>query len=285
MDDWICTTDYQNTRMKSITKTASEIKKLHGEICCAARTSLDKAIRIGELLADAKGNVKHGEWLSFVKTLPFSERTARNYMRVYEEREGLKSATVADLTEAYRLLEEPKTPSLPSDSEPPQEEDTPHIRTADEELAEPPAPPQAQSAPPPPVPPAPAPMQSKPQTPAPEHDKTNWEIPWPLVPLWNRGQEARDLLHVISGIRSALKQAQESGDVLYAEVNFSSALANLDQCYADVKRAVPFAVCPTCQGQHTSNCTLCKRRGLISQFMWDICVPVEMKNIREKLST
>jgi hypothetical protein len=34
----------------------------------------------------------------------FSEKTARNYMRVFENRARLKSANVADLAEAYQML-------------------------------------------------------------------------------------------------------------------------------------------------------------------------------------
>ena len=91
----------------------SEIASLHGEITTAARSSLDKAIRIGELLAGIKAGLAHGQWLPWLKTnIPFAERTARNYMRCHAERDRLKSASVADLGEAYRLL------SPPPDDEP-----------------------------------------------------------------------------------------------------------------------------------------------------------------------
>lgn len=93
----------------------SEIVALHGEIITAARTSLDKAIRIGELLTWIKSRLAHGQWLPWLKAnIPFAERTARNYMRCHAERERLKSASVADLGEAYRLL----SPPPESESEP-----------------------------------------------------------------------------------------------------------------------------------------------------------------------
>jgi hypothetical protein len=92
-------------------RTLSEIKKLHSEILESARTSLDKAIHIGELLADIKAGTKHGEWLPWIeKNLEFSERTARRYLMCFERREKIKSARVSDLTDAYLLLEEPKNP-------------------------------------------------------------------------------------------------------------------------------------------------------------------------------
>ena len=94
----------------------SEIASLHGEILTAARTSLDKAIRIGELLVGIKGDLAHGQWLPWLKTnVPFAERTARNYMRCHVERDRLKTASVADLGEAYRLLAAPSEPTPPTD--------------------------------------------------------------------------------------------------------------------------------------------------------------------------
>ena len=61
-----------------------EISKLHGEIYGAFKTSLEKAIRIGELLTEQKQNLRHGEFTSWVENnLPFSDRTAQIYMRLY----------------------------------------------------------------------------------------------------------------------------------------------------------------------------------------------------------
>jgi Protein of unknown function (DUF3102) len=86
-----------------------EINRLHSEICDAARTSIEKAVRIGELLTEQKSLLKHGEWLPWQgANLLFSSRTATNYMRVFENRALLKSESVSDLNEAYALLEEPR---------------------------------------------------------------------------------------------------------------------------------------------------------------------------------
>jgi hypothetical protein len=82
-----------------------EIRRLHEEIGEALRTTLPKAIRVGELLAEQKAECKHGEWLPWCKeNLPFSERTAQDYMRFYGRRAELKTATVADLPAARKLL-------------------------------------------------------------------------------------------------------------------------------------------------------------------------------------
>ncbi len=91
----------------------AEILQLHSDIQDAARTSLAKAIRIGGLLSEIKAGLKHGEWLPWLEAnAPFSERTARNYIQCHNERDRLKSASVADLSGAYLLLTEPKKDTL-----------------------------------------------------------------------------------------------------------------------------------------------------------------------------
>lgn len=69
--------------------------------------SLEKAIRIGELLTEQKEGLKHGQWLPWIAAnLPFSRQTVDNYKRCYEKR--AKLLTVGTLQEAYKLLEAPK---------------------------------------------------------------------------------------------------------------------------------------------------------------------------------
>jgi hypothetical protein len=93
-----------------IKENISEIRALHASIMSAAKRSLDEAIRVGELLENCKTALPHGEWLGWVRdNLSFSERTARNYLRLFRNRDVLKSANVADLSEAYVLLAEGPT--------------------------------------------------------------------------------------------------------------------------------------------------------------------------------
>jgi hypothetical protein len=93
----------------------SEINVLHSEILSALRTNIDKAIRIGELLAEQKSELGHGQWLPWLEAnIKFTDRTARNYMRVFENRDRLKSETLSDLTDAYRLLTESKVSETPA---------------------------------------------------------------------------------------------------------------------------------------------------------------------------
>ena len=96
-----------------------EIVTLHNEVAGYLRMSLSKAIRIGELLTEQKAALKHGKFLPWIEAnLPFTARTARNYMAVYSNRNLLKTESVSDLSSAYRLLggashtEEPKDRDL-----------------------------------------------------------------------------------------------------------------------------------------------------------------------------
>ncbi len=84
---------------------ATEIHKLHGEIGGYIKIGLEKGVRIGEILVGVKGKLPHGEFLPWIKNNAlFKERSARNYMNLYKNRDVLKSASVADLNSAYKLL-------------------------------------------------------------------------------------------------------------------------------------------------------------------------------------
>lgn len=97
------------------TSRIDEITKLHSDIVGYMRLSLDAAIRIGELLSERKAELAHGEFTPWVEAnLPFSPRTARRYMKAYENRERIeKTDSVSVLTEAYRLLEAPRAQEAP----------------------------------------------------------------------------------------------------------------------------------------------------------------------------
>jgi hypothetical protein len=89
---------------------AAEIIRLHDEVTGHLKTSLEKAIRIGELLTDQKESMAHGAFTPWVKeNLPFTDRTARNYMHLHRERDRLKTETVSDLKTAYKMLSPPKS--------------------------------------------------------------------------------------------------------------------------------------------------------------------------------
>ena len=106
-------------------------------------------------------------------------------------------------------------------------------------------------------------------------DAVGREVPQEKRELWQRRQETQDLLTLLSRVRGAVRQYQDRSDPLFAQVNYSSLMAHLDQAYADLEVGKPYAVCPSCQG--LLGCRLCGGSGLLSKFRWDTCVSREQK--------
>jgi hypothetical protein len=198
-----------------------------------------------------------------VFTIVNTESQARELAKIpAEERAGVVQAIVDSgkpVTAAEIRRHLPPPPMRPSDGE---EADGTEGRDARGSRAPRPAP-----APPPP---------------SEVLDATGWPVPTQLIPLWQRAGEVQEWLSTLSRLKGVLRSAQANQDMLFAEMHFSSALGQVEQLWTDMKTARPFAVCPTCQGQVPDNCTLCRGRGLISEFRWNTCVPREDKEFREK---
>jgi hypothetical protein len=96
-----------------LSKLATKITSAHEAFESAHRKCLERARECGQLLIEAKSQLKHGGWLAWLKaTFSFSVRTAQYYIKVAERWDDLvgKNATVAYLTlkSAIDLLREPK---------------------------------------------------------------------------------------------------------------------------------------------------------------------------------
>lgn len=69
--------------------------------------AVQRAIRIGEMLTEAKGEVAHGEWIPWIeRNLVFGRSEASRYMKVY--RNGARVQHLDSLREAVALLAEPR---------------------------------------------------------------------------------------------------------------------------------------------------------------------------------
>ena len=110
-------------------------------------------------------------------------------------------------------------------------------------------------------------------------DRTGLPIPPEIQTLWNRSSDAQELLTHLSIIRGALRRAQDTKDILFVEVDFNDNIAKLNQVYADVQCAKPFAVCPACNGKLLSKSCICHGRGFVSEFYWKHNVTEETKKI------
>ena len=78
---------------------AARINEEHSRAFEKAQDALNHARMAGELLIEAKGLLKHGEWGNWLaENVSFSESTAQNYMRLAKNWDRLvKSPTVGDL--------------------------------------------------------------------------------------------------------------------------------------------------------------------------------------------
>ncbi len=96
----------------SIDDRKEEIVRLHTEIGESFKTSVGKAVRIGELLINIKGELEHGQWGIWIKeNLPFSQSTAERYMSLSEHRDKFVSLPNLTLFDAYKLLAHKKPQS------------------------------------------------------------------------------------------------------------------------------------------------------------------------------
>jgi DUF3102 family protein len=98
-------------KTNTIMNRAVEINKLHEEFYEGLRTTLQKAIRIGELLVEQKKACEYAEWTPWIKAnLTFSPVTARRYMRCFHRRTEIakrSSEIVFHLDDAARLSATP----------------------------------------------------------------------------------------------------------------------------------------------------------------------------------
>lgn len=118
-------------------------------------------------------------------------------------------------------------------------------------------------------------------------DATGYAIPEKILPLWNRRGEVKDVLDAISHARSVLRKVMErikddDADPLYAPANVSGAYGDLNDAWTKIGMAMPYAVCPSCQGRAPDACKVCKGRAFISRHTFEHAFPPELIAIREK---
>jgi hypothetical protein len=107
------TTDTTIGRSNSLADLAARIKAEHEAIGLAAKRGLEHAMRAGDMLLEAKAQLKHGQWTAWLKQhCALSERDAQRYMRLAKRRSLIeaKSDKLSDLrvSGALALLALPK---------------------------------------------------------------------------------------------------------------------------------------------------------------------------------
>jgi hypothetical protein len=94
-----------------VSDRVERINLLHQELMGMVKMTVDIAIEIGGLLTQQKLECEHGTWLPWLKAnVPFSQKTAWNYMSCYKNRVKLVTVTNLNLTlkEIYRLIDTPE---------------------------------------------------------------------------------------------------------------------------------------------------------------------------------
>jgi hypothetical protein len=115
-------------------------------------------------------------------------------------------------------------------------------------------------------------------------DKTGLEVPAETIELWNKGvapdAEAKRFISIAREVKHGLERAQSESNPLFREIDYTGDIATLNQVIVDLKCALPFAVCWSCNGKRPGDCKTCKGRGWVSGFFWRRCCPEEIKKLR-----
>jgi hypothetical protein len=112
----------EKTTAVSLDEMATEIKTEHDGVLHAVRKSLVHARTAGELLSKAKQQVKEtefqwGKWVE--KKCGINERTANNYLRIYERWEKIETKIKAQQADLARLTVRAALAMLKTTTRPP----------------------------------------------------------------------------------------------------------------------------------------------------------------------
>ena len=108
-------------------------------------------------------------------------------------------------------------------------------------------------------------------------DAVGKPIPAHLRGLFERATEVQALLTQLTSLKSVLKRAELSEDVLFGDVNYNSVFAAVQTAYDGIKATVPYAVCPWCHGVMSDQCRGCGHRGVLGKYRYDTTVPELLK--------
>jgi Protein of unknown function (DUF3102) len=118
-------------------RTIEQINGYHYQIENMGMSLLEAALCAGELISKVKADLPHGTFMNWVQqNLKFSHKTATNYIRIYDLDEAGKLETVANISEAYKLITSP--PKIATSPPAPSKPASPLVIEA--EIVEPPKP-------------------------------------------------------------------------------------------------------------------------------------------------
>ena len=115
-----------------------------------------------------------------------------------------------------------------------------------------------------------------------ELDRTGYPIPDKALKYWERDDEVRKLMQMVSQVKVSIEHAKKIDDLLYVEIR-QSIIGDLNMIREALTYALPYAVCTGCNGQLVDRCTLCRGRGVISESLYKK-VPSDIRAMREKMA-
>jgi hypothetical protein len=112
-------------------------------------------------------------------------------------------------------------------------------------------------------------------------DASGFPVPKPAQEYWHRRKEAADILAQLRYAKTKIRELKPE-DIMWAEVNLGGVTSDLESAINRFRGGIPEHVCAHCQGQHPARCTACKGRGVVSEYFWRQCVPVELREMMEQ---
>jgi len=101
-------------RSNSLADLAARIRTEHEATAASLKSGLEHAMAAGDLLIEARAQLKHGQWLPWLETCNVSERMAQRYMRLARNRTAIEAnpTPVSDLgiKGALAMLTIPRDP-------------------------------------------------------------------------------------------------------------------------------------------------------------------------------
>ena len=95
-----------------VEENKKQIIHLHSEISEYMKISLEKAMKIGELLLEQKKRILRGGYTQWVEAnMPFTVRTGQNYMKLFLYKGQLQAEKITSLCDAYAFINGEATPN------------------------------------------------------------------------------------------------------------------------------------------------------------------------------
>jgi hypothetical protein len=260
------------TKSNTITKARiTKLANLHRAMMQGLGGAMDKAIAIGEELTAIKDELPHGEFGPWIEAnMPFSRKSATNWMRIYAHRNDPNVQSIANLTDALNILKLPATPGKPARKpstkakgkpstaqEPPTQADP--ARDTPESTGE-----------------AAGGLDDEPEPPVEIRDADMRLIPEHLTAIFEAAAEFKRFMQTVSTLKRQVGEAMKAAPDTWARFSDNEFQSLTQRLRSLFKLSAPFIVCAYCAGEQSERCDACRGSGFLTSSQAR-CVPVEMR--------